>query len=285
MKILLTFRLARPELAARIAADPLLGKAMGPKPNAAVGFLFPKAFDAAGPVLPRLLEVCAGEHVSFLRQMACTEAEVAAAGRLEVMCRATIAQTPPDRRAMKAAYDAEPLQPSASRWPVRLPERAFLSKPVPPVNISHIDQWTGEYAVGQQACAALEASGLSGYELRPLLHGASGRPMPQGRHLGTRQLLPAALAPHPRPGLLTYAPGALEGGPDFARAAEPLGNWGTPPWVVSQGVRRWFLQAGLKGWGFQPVLEEGTAAHEEHARLWQAVLGLLDAHGHGEIAT
>ena len=299
MKILLTLRLAGAGLAARIAGDPVLGRAMGVKPNAAVGFVFPKAFDAAGPVLARLLDLCAGEHVSFLRQLVCTDAQLDAASHLEVVCTSTIAQSPPDRREMLAAYHAQPLQPSASRWPVRLPQRAFLSKPVPPLNVSHIDQWTGEYAAGADACAALEASGLSGYELRPLFQGASGKPMPQGRHLSTGHLLPAALEesdtfqmpglrshlPQPcRRGLLTYARGALDASPDFARAAEPHDNWGTPVWVVRQAVRRWFGQAGLKGWGFQPVLVEGSAAHEEHVRQWQAVLRALDAHGRAEIA-
>ncbi|MES2787577.1 MAG: hypothetical protein V4684_19080 [Pseudomonadota bacterium] len=299
MKILLTFRLASPELASRMAADPLLAAALGPRPNAAVGYLFPKAFDAAGSVLPRLLDVCAGERISFLRQMQFSAAETGNSSHLEVICKSTISQTPPDRRAMGAAYGAESLQPTASRWPVRLPSQAFLSKPVPPANISHIDQWTGEYAVGQDAVQALEASGFSGYELLPLLHGVSGQPQPHGRHLSTRALLPEALLdattfetpddlPHQptqprRYGLLSYEAGALDATADLARTAEPWGAWRTPNWVVRQPVRRWFEAAGLKGWGFKPVLVAGTAAHEQHARLWEATLQSLANHGRAEI--
>ncbi len=53
MKILLALRPCSLGLAHRLAADDALAKAMGAKANAAVGYLFPRFFDAAGPVLPR----------------------------------------------------------------------------------------------------------------------------------------------------------------------------------------------------------------------------------------
>lgn len=299
MKILLSLGLVEENLALPIAADPVLAKALGPVPNQTFGFLFKKFFDASGPVLPRLLKVCEGESISFLRHMEFSGAELDAATHLEVLCRATIAQTEPDSNRMSADYDAATLQPGPSRWRVRLPARVFLSKPVPPDKISHVDQWTGEYAVGEQAVRGLESSGFTGLELLPLFHGRTGKPQPQGRHLSTRHLLPAALedgttfetpdyadgqrTPR-RYGLMSYAPRALDGSPDLARTAEPWGDWCTPDWVVRQSVRQWFKQAGLKGWAFSPVLVAGDRMHEEHTRLWAGTLDQLAAHGQAKIA-
>jgi hypothetical protein len=293
MKILFTMRLCSRELGTRLAAEPLLAKALKPVPNAAVGFLFPKAFDAAGPVLQRLLELAGKERLSLLRDMQFSPAELDQASHLEVKCKLTIGQTRADATATHAAYAAEGLRPTASRWRVRLPQRIFLRKPVRPDTIAHVDQWTGEYAVGAQAAQSLRASGLSGWRLQPLF-------LPGGRqaadlHLTTGELLPAALEDETRIetfddgrgmpgtprryGLLSYADCALDGSADFARTAEPFGPWCTPLWVVRQPVRRWFTGAGLRGWGFWPVLREGSEPHGQHLPQWRQALAILDAGG------
>ena len=291
MKILFTLRPARAELAARLTADAAIAQALQPQPNAAVGFLFTKSFDAAGPVLARLLELAAGERLSFLRDMRFSPAELQQASHLQVMCKATIAQTRPDTRETHAAYASESLHPTASRWQVRLPQRIFLSKPVRPDTISHVDQWTGEYAMGSQAVQSLRASALTGWSLRPLLlpRGGEGADM----HLTARELLPAALEDETRfetfddgpgepstprrYGLLSYGDGVLAASPDFARTAEPWGAWETPLWVVRQPVRQWFTEAGLRGWGFWPVLQAGSELHRQHLQQWRQALSTLKA--------
>lgn len=295
MKILLKLRPCSPALAQRLASDPLLAKAMGPKPNAAVGFVFSKFFDAAGPTLTRLLALADGERVSFLRDLAFSAGEVDSASHLEVVCKTTVAQSPADIKQTQAAYTADTLHPTASRWAVRLPQQLYLSKEVPPDAICHVDQWTGEYVLGARAAAALQASGLGGYALLPVW-----RPKPQavvacGLHLVTKDLLPAAQEDSTifetwddgprepstprRYGLLAYGAESLASSPDFSRTAEPWGAWRTPQWVVRQSVRRWFADAQLRGWAFWPVLAEGSPLHSAHGEGWQNLLSTLKTAG------
>ncbi|HEY0825250.1 MAG TPA: hypothetical protein VGD76_15795 [Ramlibacter sp.] len=298
MKILLRPRLCSEALAHRLASDPRLAAALGPEPNSAVGYLFKKFVDAAGPLLARVLEHARaeGEQMSFLRDVQFSAGEIAAASHLEVVCRKTIGQSDAESRATLADYDADALHPTAGRWRVRLPRRMFLGKPVPPDTIAHVDQYTGEYVLGQKAADALRASALQGWELQPVLHWKTLRPEPGvGMHLTTRALLPEALqcastfeahddgpaAPGTprRYGALSYARDALDGSPDFARTAEPWCDWSTPQWVVRQRVRTWHEQAGLRGWAFRPVLLEGTPLQREHEERWSAVLAQLRAGG------
>jgi len=300
MKIMLALRPCSPGLAQRLAADDALAKALGAKPNPAVGFLFPRFFDGSGPVLPRLLELAQGEPVSFLRDVHCTPSELEACSHFEAVCRSTIGQTRADSKATMAAYHQEALHPTASRWSVRLPQRIYLSKPIPEAAISHVDEWTGEYVVGAQAAQALRASGLTGFELRPVLHHKTGEAHDAAHHLVARELLPAALEDETtfetfddgprqpstprRYGLLSYAAGALDPSPDLARTAEPWGAWRTPVWIVRQRGRAWFEAAQVRGWKFQPVLEAGSRLHAEHSQKWADVLGLLRGAGASVIA-
>jgi hypothetical protein len=295
MKILLALRPCSPGLAQRLAADDALARALGAKPNAAVGFLFPRFFDASGPVLPKLLKLAEGEPVSFLRDLQCTPAELDACSHFEAICRSSIGQTRADSKATMAAYHQDNLHPTASRWSVRLPQRIYLSKPVADAAISHVDEWTGEYVLGTQAAQALRASGLTGFELRPVLHHKTGEGHDAGQHLVARQLLPAALedtttfetfddgprqpSQPRRYGFLSYAAGALESSPDLARTAEPWGAWRTPVWVVHQRTRAWYEAAQVRGWKFQPVLDSGSRLYAEHTQRWDDVLGTLRAAG------
>jgi hypothetical protein len=300
MKIMIALRPCSPGLARRIGADEALAKALGAKPNPAVGFLFPRFFDAAGPVLPRLLALADGEPVSFLRDVHCAAAELQACSHFEAVCRSTIGQTRADSKATMAAYHQDTLHPTASRWAVRLPQRIFLSKPVAEGAISHVDEWTGEYVLGPQVAQALRDSGLTGFELRPVLHHKTGEAHEAGHHLVARTLLPAALedattfetfddgprqpSTPRRYGLLTYAEGALEDSPDLARTAEPWGSWRTPVWIVRQRARAWFEQQQVRGWKFQPVLAAGSRLHAEHTQRWSDLLGTLKAAGASVIA-
>jgi hypothetical protein len=297
MKILLRPRLHGQALSQAMASDPELAGALGAKPNAAVGHLFTKFFDAAGPLLPRILALgrAHGERLSFLRDLQFTASELDAARHLEVICRTTIGQTRPDADRTREAYAQEALQASASRWAVRLPQRIYLTKVVPPATIAHVDQWTGEYVCGAAAAQALRTSGLSGWTLAPVLHPRTGAAQAGMEHLTTRELLPAALqdattfetlddgpkAPSQprRYGLIAYARGALDGAPDFARTAEPWDDWRTPEWIVSQAARRWFIREGLRGWAFWPVPEEGTDLHRQHLEKWTALLAVLQQAG------
>lgn len=270
-----------------------MAAALGARPNGD-GFLFPGWFDAASPVLPALLSMTAGEEISFLRDMQFTVGELREAPRLEVLARKTVAQAPPDIEAMRRAYAAQELDPAPGGWRVRLPKEVFLSRPVPPDAAAHVDQWTGEHVLGAAAAAALRGSGLSGWRLRPMLHPRTGQPHGDAMHLWTEELLPAALADPTRfetpdegglagqatprrYGCLAYAADALRGLPDFARTAEPWDAWQTPSWTVSPAARDW-AAVNLKGWAFRPLLEEGSAAHAAHARLWTALLAALAPH-------
>lgn len=291
MKIMLALRPCSPELAQRLAADGVVAKALGAKPNPAVGYLFPKFFDASGPVLARVLRLADGHALSFLRDVQCTPAEVDAASHLEAVCRSTIGQSRADSKATMAAYHQDSLHPTASRWPVRLPQRIYLSKKVPEATISHVDQWTGEYVLGGQAAQGLQASGLTGFELRPVLNPKTGEGHDAGHHLVARELLPAALEDETtfetfddgprqpstprRYGLLSYARGALGAVPDLARTAEPWNDWDTPVWVVHQRTRAWLESAQVRGWKFQPVLDADSPLHREHTQRWGELLGRL----------
>jgi len=300
MKIMLALRPCSPGLARRLGADEALAKALGAKAHPAVGFLFPRFFDASGPVLPRLLALAEGEPVSFLRDVQCSAGELAASTHVEALCRSTIGQTRADSKATMAAYHQETLHPTASRWAVLLPQRIYLSKAVADGALSHVDEWTGEYVVGPQAAEGLRASGLTGFELRPLLHHKTGEAHEGGHHLVARELLPAALedtttfetfddgprqpSTPRRYGLLSYAAGALAGMPDLARTAEPWGNWRTPTWVVRQRARAWFEAQQVRGWKFQPVLAAGSRLHAEHTQRWSDLLGTLKAAGASVLA-
>lgn len=300
MKIMIALRPCSPGLARRLGADEALAKALGARPNPAVGFLFPRFFDAAGPVLPRLLALAEGEPVSFLRDVQCSPAELQSCSHFEAVCRSTIGQTRADSKATMAAYHQDTLHPTASRWAVRLPQRIFLSKAVAEGAISHVDEWTGEYVLGSQVAQALRESGLTGFELRPVLHHKTGEGHEAGHHLVAQALLPAALedattfetfddgprqpsTPH-RYGLLTYAEGALEGSPDLARTAEPWGSWRTPVWIVRQRARAWFEQQQVRGWKYQPVLAAGSRLHAEHTQRWSDLLGTLKTAGASVLA-
>jgi hypothetical protein len=288
LKILLRPRFYSQDFARRIAAEPDLAKALGPQANGPSMLLLKKFFDAASPVLPRVLAHGRGERLSFLWHMAFAPAELAAASHLAVQCRKTIGQTDADRKATWAAYDAETLQPSAGGWSVRLPQRIFLGKAPPPAAICHVDQWTGEYVLGPAAADALRGSGLTGWDLRPVLHHRTKAPQPFAWQLATRDLLPpvlpgvnrfatrdngpAAQATPRRHGLLVYPRGALAASPDFARTCEPWCENETPQWVVRQAVRAWYAQAALQGWDFWPVLEEGSDPCREH----EARFGMLN---------
>ena len=300
MKIMLALRPCSPGLARRLGADEALARALGAKAHPAVGFLFPRFFDASGPVLPRLLALAEGEPVSFLRDVQCSASELAACTHVEALCRSTIGQTRADSQATMAAYHQDALHPTSSRWAVRLPQRIFLSKPVAHAALSHVDEWTGEYVLGGQLAQALQASGLTGFDLRPVLHCKTGEAHDGGMHLVARELLPAALEDDTifetfddgprqpsmprRYGLLTYAEGALAGSPDLARTAEPWGAWRTPVWIVRQRARAWFEAQQVRGWKFRPVLAAGSRLHAEHTQRWQDVLGRLRAAGASIVA-
>jgi hypothetical protein len=50
-------------------------------------------------------------------------------------------------------------------------------------------------------------------------------------------------------------------------------------WIVRQSTREWSEAAQVRGWKFQPVLEEGSRLHAEHTQRWDDVLGQLNEAG------
>lgn len=297
MKILLRLTLCSRALSSELAADAGLARTLGARPNAAVGHVFTRFFDAAGPVFERVLRYARdhGESLSLLSDMQFSVGEINAASHLEVVCRTTVAQSRSDVTATRAVWSADSLHATSSEWLVRLPPKIYLSKPVPGSTVALVDQWTGEYVCGMEAAQALRSSGLTGWALGPVLKPVKDMPNETGHHLTTSELLPAALVDRTRIatyddgprqpsqprryGLLSYAASALTQTPDFARSAEPWGPWRTPQWVVRQGVRQWFVANNLRGWAFRPVLEEGTGLHGEHLGLWEDTLDRLACAG------
>ena len=289
MKLLLRPQLCSPGLSRRLAADHQLARDLGAEPNAAVGFLFKKPVGSDSPALQSVLAhaEALGESVSFLRDLQFSSVELNCA-HLEVVCRKTIAQTDAERLATLEDYRSQPLQTTASRWPVRIPQCVYLSKPIPQNTIVQVDQYTGEYAVGTDVSGLLSASNHSGYRLLPVLHWRTRVGRPEiGMHLSSDRLWPAASASLTRDEttspqrhrLLSYASAALRDAPDFGRTAEPWGAWQTPQWIVSQRVRRWVMANGIKGWAFWPVVEEGSALHAEHQAIWERATRLLEGAG------
>lgn len=292
MKIKLLVRPCSPGLAARIAGDGELGRKLGARANAAVGFLFPKAFDAQGPLLGRLLALAQDEALSFLRDVEWRDDELDGASHLEVIARVTSGQTRAEAMHTLAAFKATPLQATHGRWSVRRPTTLFVSRALPGHTIAHVDQWTGEFVVGAAVAAGLRQSGLTGFELRPVqqlrkpvredaFHLVSSATLPEAQFDATGWVDPDG-TPR-RYGALAYAPGALSGSADFARTAEPWCAWQVPAWVVTQAVRRLYADSGWRGWGFRPLLVSGSAAHEEHLERWRSVLARLAAHGRASV--
>src|SRR4051812_6691647 len=96
MKIRLGLRPCSTGLAQRLAGDDVLARALGAKANPAVGFVFPRFFDASSPVLPRLLAVAQGEPVSFVRDLQCSPGELASASHVEAVARSSVGQSRAD---------------------------------------------------------------------------------------------------------------------------------------------------------------------------------------------
>ena len=76
-------------------------------------------------------------------------------------------------------------------------------------------------------------------------------------------------------GCLCYANLNRKNLKDFNRTAEPWASNGFPLWVVSQRVRDIYREHKLKGWIFEPVLEEGSELYEEHSTLWKSFVGAI----------
>lgn len=289
MKLLLRPQLCSPVLSRRLAADGSLARELGAEPNAAVGFLFKKPVSADSPALRSVLAhaEALGERLSFLRDLQFSNAELASCSHLEVVCRKTIAQTDAERRATLEDYRSQALHPTASRWAVRIPQCVYVSKPIPRDAIVHVDQYTGEYAVGTDVSRLLSASDHSGYRLLPVRHWKTRVDRPEiGMHLLSESLWPATsnlmgneMTSPQRNGLLCYPSAAMSDAPDFGRSAEPWGAWQTPQWIVSQRVRQWVVANGIKGWAFWPVLEMGSALHAEHDATWARAMRLLAGAG------
>jgi hypothetical protein len=49
-------------------------------------------------------------------------------------------------------------------------------------------------------------------------------------------------------------------------------------------VRAWLDAAQVRGWKFQPVLEQGGALHRDHSQRWDEILGRLREAGASVVA-
>ena len=98
--------------------------------------------------------------------------------------------------------------------------------------------------------------------------------MPEARRSGSLRRLTAERGPEVsfrQLGPLFYAPGTSDRVKDFNRTAEPFTWFGGPDWVVTRRVREVYLENGMKGWEFLPVLEEGTPLYRDFESRWARV--------------
>jgi len=283
--VTLTFRVVlKRDAREALARDPALAGELDP--SALVLEL-----DADDPRLHRLLETTRHTAGVWLNPiMTFTSAELAAVKFLQVDCRGKIVrETSADNEANRSIVDRLAFHSERGRvLPIKLLDRITLTKvPLAPNAIGCATDWTLEFIVPRAVADVFRDEGLTGFELRPVVD-AKGREHDDFFLLYSSSIMPDAQrdattldqrhtdAPGWRElGVLTYEfSGPPEGGPlrDFNRTAENWASNNLPLWIVSQRVRDVVARRGLKGWGYRPVLERGTALHQTYLRLWSDAL-------------
>jgi hypothetical protein len=243
------------------------------------------------PALPGIL-AAGGSWVSG--EAVFSAGELRSCTHFEAVCRAVLPESGTDQAANRARVEGTPLRDAGGFAPIRLVRGFVLSRiRAKPNSVSAIGDWTGEFAVGAASSQVLRDAACSGYVLEPI---GDGR---RGMHAAHHQLFGDAVLPPARIdvsvervtsafaeedgrlrhlGCLTYRAADLSDRPDLTRTAEPwAGAWGWPSWVVGARVAALLRAAGVRGWGFRPVLVDGSPLHSEYLRAWDRLRALVAA--------
>ena len=228
--------------------------------------------------------------------------EVGAARFLNLRCRKVVPDSNADFVRMRKEIDALPWVGEDPDRRFRLPNRLFLSRlDLRPNQIGGVGQWSAEYVAAAGICAGFLEDGLSGLAALPVYHTKSGRPFDGYAQLYSESVLPnriidsaslpigstrgpsrvnTALIGDERGyhawGCLCYSAEALANAKDFNRTGERMVSFEFPEWIVTQRVRGCYQARLLRGWAFEPVLEQGTGAFDVHEQLWQSFYALLE---------
>lgn len=222
-----------------------------------------------------------------------SQAELREVTHYEAVCRKCVKESPADYTANAAARDHAPLFDAGGGSPIRLASGFSLSHiPLKPNMVGAIGDWTQEYILGAGVAQAFTSCKLTGCSLRPVTHPKRSAPYKDFFQLFSDSVLKPAIIDcsveriassfseengHLRHmGCLSYAQSDLADISDFSRTAEPWGGWhGWPVWVVSERVKRIFVQHKLRGWAFGPILLSGTALYDDYLRQWERLSGLV----------
>ena len=244
------------------------------------------------PVLPRILS---GDGDGYLvnGEAVFSPAERASVRHFEASCRRVIPEARRDHAANLATVESTATRGGEGLAGIRLVTGFVLHQVrIQSDVVAGIGGWTSECVIGSDVTKAFESGGLSGFQLVPVVNPKTGSPHSSCAQLFSESVLPPALIDASverirsrlkeedgalrHLGCLSYAEGDLAGYPDFNRSAEPwAGWWGFPSWVVSARVATLFRRARLKGWHFRPVLERGTAVHDQYLAGWDKLAALV----------
>jgi hypothetical protein len=231
--------------------------------------------------------------------MVCTQSEVEAAPFLRILCRKVAQDSERDFERSRAALDLQPWVGSDPNLRFRVPQRVYLSRlKLRPNEIAGVGEWSAEYVASGGVVSALVDRGLSGLRGLPVLHSKSDQPIEGYLQLHCESYLPERLIdiaspgtgsarrldPSAQPtaqgwdcwGCLCYSGSSLDAGEDFNRTGEQMVSFEFPEWVVRRRVREAYTALALRGWSFEPVLQEGTELFAHHDELWRSLYRVLD---------
>jgi hypothetical protein len=228
--------------------------------------------------------------------------EVSAARFLRLRCRKVVTDSNADFVRTRKEIDSLPWVGEDPYRRFRLPDRLFLSRiNLRPNQIGGVGQWSAEYVAAAGICTGFLEDGLSGLAALPVYHTKSGQQLdgyvqlysesilsnriidtaslPIGSTRGPSRVNPALIGDekgYHAWGCLCYSAEALAKVKDFNRTGERMVAFEFPEWIVTQRVRGRYEARLLKGWAFDPVLEQGTEAFHVHEQLWQSFYAVLE---------
>jgi hypothetical protein len=234
--------------------------------------------------------------------MVFSKQEISAARFLRLRCRKVVSDSTTDFERTRQEIDGLPWVGEDPDRRFRVPNRLFLSRlDLRPNQIAGVGEWSAEYVAAAGIGAGLLEDGLSGLAAMPVYHTKSGRPLDRYVQLYSESILPpriidtASLAigstrlpsrstlsltseekGYHAWGCLCYSAEALARAKDFNRTGERMVSFEFPEWIVTQRVRGRYDARHLRGWAFEPILEEGTEAFHVHEQLWKSFYAVLE---------